>query len=72
MLTTTTVSSGRLKVTLKTYEDKPGEMTAFNLEQEDWSLKVWSNWRESIWLLPWDSSNTKKERYGLYAPDDLL
>jgi hypothetical protein len=31
------------------FEDKPGEMLAFNLEQKDWTLKVWSNWRESIW-----------------------
>jgi hypothetical protein len=31
------------------FEDKPGEMLAFNIEQKDWTLKVWSNWRESIW-----------------------
>lgn len=30
-------------------EDKPGEMLNFNFEQQDWSLKVWSNWKESIW-----------------------
>jgi hypothetical protein len=31
------------------FEDKAGEMLNFNLEQQDWRLKVWSNWRESIW-----------------------
>ena len=31
------------------FEDKPGEMYNFNIEQVDWSLKVWSNWKESIW-----------------------
>jgi hypothetical protein len=31
------------------FEDKPGEMVAFNFEQQDWSLKVWSNWKESLW-----------------------
>jgi len=31
------------------FEDKPGEMLNFSLEQQDWTLKVWSNWRESIW-----------------------
>jgi hypothetical protein len=31
------------------FEDQPGEMLRFNIEQQDWSLKVWSNWRESIW-----------------------
>lgn len=30
-------------------EDKPGEMRDFNLEQQDWTLKVWSNWKESVW-----------------------
>jgi hypothetical protein len=24
-------------------------MLNFNLEQQDWRLKVWSNWRESVW-----------------------
>lgn len=36
---------------IHTYEDQPGEMYNFSLEQEDWSLKVWSNWRESIWAM---------------------
>ncbi len=31
------------------FEDKPGEMLNFQLEQQDWTLKVWSNWRESVW-----------------------
>lgn len=31
------------------FEDKPGEMLNFNIEQQDWTLKVWSNWRESTW-----------------------
>jgi hypothetical protein len=29
-------------------EDKPGEMLNFSLEQQDWMLKVWANWRESF------------------------
>ncbi|MFZ4522996.1 MAG: hypothetical protein ACOYNC_14900 [Bacteroidales bacterium] len=31
------------------FEDQPGEMLNFSIEQQDWSLKVWSNWRESVW-----------------------
>jgi hypothetical protein len=31
------------------FEDRPGEMLNFSLEQQDWTLKVWSNWRESVW-----------------------
>jgi len=31
------------------FEDKPGEMLNFNFEQQDWTLKVWSNWKESVW-----------------------
>ena len=31
------------------FEDQKGEMYNFFFEQEDWSLKVWSNWKESIW-----------------------
>lgn len=30
------------------YEHKAGEMLNFQIEQEDWSLKVWSNWKEGI------------------------
>lgn len=33
---------------IRTFEDKPNEMINFSMEQEDWSLKVWSSWRESI------------------------
>jgi len=33
----------------KTYTDKVGEMLMFNLEQEHWTLKVWSQWKESVW-----------------------
>lgn len=32
----------------KTYCQKAGEMTDFSLEQEDWKLKVWSNWKEGV------------------------
>ena len=31
------------------FEDKADEMLNFNMEQQDWRLKVWSNWRESVW-----------------------
>jgi hypothetical protein len=33
---------------IKTYDAVAGEMLKFNLEQQDWSLKAWSNWKESI------------------------
>jgi hypothetical protein len=33
---------------IKTYDHVAGEMLKFNLEQQDWSLKAWSNWKESI------------------------
>ncbi len=33
---------------IKTYTDVAGEMLKFNLEIEDWSVKVYSNWKESI------------------------
>lgn len=36
---------------IKLYEHVPGEMTRFNIEQQDWTLKVWSNWKESIWAI---------------------
>jgi hypothetical protein len=38
-----------IKGNISLFEDKPGEMYNFNIEQQDWSLKVWSNWRESVW-----------------------
>lgn len=34
---------------IKTYEHKSGEMLRFKIEQQDWSIKVWSNWKESVW-----------------------
>lgn len=34
---------------IKCYEHLAGEMLNFRLEQQDWSVKVWSNWKESIW-----------------------
>lgn len=33
------------------FEDQPGEMYKFSIEQQDWSLKVWSNWKESTWAI---------------------
>ncbi len=32
---------------IKTFDQVPGEMFKFTLEQEDWKIKVWSNWKES-------------------------
>lgn len=34
---------------VKCYEQKAGEMLDFRIEQQDWSLKVWANWKESVW-----------------------
>lgn len=34
---------------VKTYEHIAGEMLDFQMEQQDWALKVWSNWKESTW-----------------------
>lgn len=36
---------------IKLFEHVPGEMTRFNIEQQDWTLKVWSNWKESTWAI---------------------
>lgn len=33
---------------IKTYEHVAGEMLKFELEQHDWSMKCWSNWKEGI------------------------
>nr|DAF27300.1 MAG TPA: major capsid protein [Caudoviricetes sp.] len=33
---------------IKTFDHVPGEMLRFTLEQQDWTVKVWSNWKESI------------------------
>ena len=38
-----------LEGNIKTFEHQPGEMTRFSIEQQDWTLKVWANWKESIW-----------------------
>ena len=38
-----------MKGNIQCFEDVPGEMTRFNIEQQDWTLKVWSNWKESVW-----------------------
>lgn len=38
-----------LEGNIKTFEHMAGEMTRFSIEQQDWTLKVWSNWKESIW-----------------------
>jgi hypothetical protein len=38
-----------LEGNISLFEDKPGEMLNFNIEQQDWTLKVWANWRESVW-----------------------
>lgn len=34
---------------VKCFEHVSGEMLDFNIEQQDWCLKVWSNWKESVW-----------------------
>ena len=34
---------------VKCFEQKAGEMLNFRIEQQDWSLKVWANWKESVW-----------------------
>ena len=40
-----------LKNNFRLFEDQAGEMLNFNIEQQDWSLKVWSNWKESTWAM---------------------
>ncbi len=45
-----------------TYEHVPGEMLAFQIEQEDWSLKVWSNWKEGLAALAVGFKYTDKAR----------
>ena len=34
---------------IKCFEQVAGEMLDFNIEQVDWTIKVWSNWKESVW-----------------------
>ncbi len=36
---------------IRLYEHVPGEMVRFNIEQQDWTLKVWANWKESVWAV---------------------
>lgn len=50
-----------LEGNIHTFEDQPGEMTKFNIEQQDWTLKVWSNWKESTWAYAVGFKYTKKE-----------
>lgn len=33
---------------IKCFEQISGEMLDFEMEQQDWSVKVWANWKESI------------------------
>lgn len=46
---------------IHTFEHVPGEMTKFSIEQQDWTLKVWSNWKESIWAYAVGYKYLKKE-----------
>lgn len=38
-----------LKGNINNFEHVAGEMYNFSIEQQDWTLKVWSIWKESIW-----------------------
>lgn len=55
-----------LEGNIRLYEDQPNEMLNFSLEQQDWTIKVWSNWRESVW------ANLVGRKYSSAAemPDD--
>lgn len=46
---------------IKNFAHVKGEMTRFSIEQQDWTLKVWSNWKESIWARMVGFRYTKKE-----------
>lgn len=46
---------------IKTYEHVSGEMMNFSIEQQDWTLKVWSIWKESVWAQAVGYKYTKKE-----------
>lgn len=46
---------------VQTFEHNPGEMISFNIEQQDWTLKVWSNWKESIWAVAVGFKYTSKD-----------
>lgn len=49
---------------IQLFEDRPGEMLNFNLEQQDWTLKVWSNWKESVWAVAVGFKYTDKTKMG--------
>jgi hypothetical protein len=36
---------------IRRFEFKPNEMLDFKVEQQDWTLKVWSFWKESVWAI---------------------
>lgn len=50
-----------LKGNMNNYAHVKGEMTKFSIEQQDWTLKVWSNWKESFWAKMVGFRYTKKE-----------
>lgn len=43
------------------FEYQSGEMIWFNIEQQDWMLKVWSNWKEFVWVYVVGFKYIKKE-----------
>lgn len=49
---------------IQLFEDRPGEMLNFNLEQQDWTLKVWSNWKESVWAVAVGFKYNDKSKMG--------
>ena len=51
----------RMEGNIHLFEHQSGEMTRFNIEQQDWTLKVWSNWKESVWAYAVGFKYTKKE-----------
>ena len=57
------------------FEDQPGEMTKFNIEQKDWTLKVWSNWKESVWAFfvgkKFDSANEQDFDHQMIFCNDI-
>ena len=72
MVVTPNLSPSRMIVftlhgNISTFENVPGEMTMFNLEQQDWGLKVWSNWKESIWAFMVGQKMTDANSF----PDDF-
>ncbi len=40
-----------LRGNVKLFEQRAGEMLQFRIEQQDWTVKVWSNWKESVWAV---------------------